>query len=87
MLHKETWLFWVRFLKLIGDRKSSKHIKFNYQQAFYTIQLRVLKLCRRFDALWWPDEAFSQWQAIVDGAEPGSLAQQLQKLRVPGYAQ
>lgn len=43
-------------------------------------EARVLQLCRLFDALWTPQEAPQQWQAVVNAEEPGSLAEQVGRL-------
>ena len=38
---------------------------------------QALQVCRFFNALWTLEEAPQQWQVVVDGAEPGSLADRL----------
>jgi outer membrane protein assembly factor BamD (BamD/ComL family) len=42
--------------------------------------LQALQLCRRFDALWMPDERAPRWQMVVDVSTPGSLADQLSRV-------
>ena len=57
--------------------RAQKGKQFIDELARTTNQLRVLQLCRLFDALWMPKEAVSQWQTVVDRAEPGTLGEQL----------
>ncbi len=41
---------------------------------------QALQWCRRFDALWPPEEAPSQWQAVTGKVEAGSLVHQLSRV-------
>jgi TolA-binding protein len=45
---------------------------------------QALQWCRRFEALWQPEEAPSQWQAATEKTEPGSLARQLGRVFLAG---
>jgi TolA-binding protein len=45
---------------------------------------QALQWCRRFEALWQPEEAPSQWQTATEKAEPGSLARQLGRVFLAG---
>ena len=68
------------FLDSFPVRRAQTSKRFPVELAQTGNGLQALQLCRRFDALWTPDEVLQQWQTIVDGAPPGSLADQFSRV-------
>lgn len=58
----------------VNREETSKRLISELAQT--TREPQALQVCRLFNALWTPEEAPQQWQAVIDRAEPGSLAHQ-----------
>jgi TolA-binding protein len=64
------------FLNNFQFNRAEMATRFLGELSMTTNGPQALQLCRLFDAMWMPEEAFQQWQGIADRVEPGSLADQ-----------
>ncbi len=65
------------FLKEFQTDREETSRRFLRELTQATGESQALSLCRFFDALWLPEEAPSQWQTVVSGAQPGTLREPL----------
>jgi len=64
------------FLNNFQFNRAEMATRFLGELSMTTNGPQALQLCRLFDAMWMPEEAFQQWQGIAGRVEPGSLADQ-----------